>query len=320
MLNKAQATLFIMVVLFLLRNAGQDSPIEPDTDMSRLLRGRINPRHNSRHNATGHPATGQFMPLYDKFRGRTETSSLGSDGSFNETHFQASVLKPHPFLAPQSLQLIYDLRLLPATVSFPPTSPYSHGGHQQLSVPMHAGNPRRVRLISPDFPWSFDLDLSSQGSVDAGNSRINPGINGWENPEPRTITCLDILTSLHVALQQPLTDVEWGAGDGKRRESILRARSRRLRLAQRTAAYPPQAQITQGPSSSSSRSSSSSGSSSSSIRVTRARNHSVLRVDWLGSKVLFGGLVRDDWFARSRLFPGTTEEPPETWVVKFRKL
>ncbi|KAF8837677.1 hypothetical protein BDN67DRAFT_983066 [Paxillus ammoniavirescens] len=301
------------------RSPHPGSSTEPDTDMSRLLRGL---RHNSCHNATGHPATGQFIPLYDKFRGRTETSSLGSDGSFNEPRFQTPVLKPHPFLAPQSLQLVYDLRLLPAAVSFPPTSPYSHNGHQQLSVPMHAGNPRRVRLISPDFPWSFDLDFSSQKSVNLGNSQINAGINEWENPEPRTITCLGILASLHVALQRPLTDGEWGAGDGKRRESILRARSQRLRLAQHTSVYSPQTQITQGSSisSSRSRSSSSSGSSSSTIRLTRARDHSVLRVDWLGSKVLFGGLVRDDWFARSRLFPGTIEGSLETWVVKFCKL
>jgi hypothetical protein len=223
------------------------------------------------------------------------------------------VLTPHPILAARSLQLIYDLRLLPAAISFPPTSPYSHGVHQQLSVPMHAGNPRRVRLISPDFPWSFDLDFSSHGSV-------NAGISGWGNPEPRTITCLDLLTSLHVALQQPLTDVEWGTGDDKRRQSILRARDRRLQLAQHTAACPPQTQAAQGPLNSNSRFSSSHGFSSSTIRLTRARNHSVLRVDWLGPKVLFGGLVRDDGFARSRLFPGTTEGPPETWVVRFRKL
>ncbi|KIJ11801.1 hypothetical protein PAXINDRAFT_137648 [Paxillus involutus ATCC 200175] len=265
--------------------------------MSRLFRARTNLSHNSCHNATGHPATGQFIPLYGQFQARTQerhgrenghprvppvgqTSGLGPNGSFNETHFRASVLTPHPILAARSLQLIYDLRLLPAAISFPPTSPYSHGVHQQLSVPMHAGNPRRVRLISPDFPWSFDLDFSSHGSV-------NAGISGWGNPEPRTITCLDLLTSLHVALQQPLTDVEWGTGDDKRRQSILRARDRRLQSAQHTAA---------------------------------ARNHSVLRVDWLGPKVLFGGLVRDDGFARSRLFPGTTEGPPETWVVRFRKL
>ncbi|KIK82240.1 hypothetical protein PAXRUDRAFT_832330 [Paxillus rubicundulus Ve08.2h10] len=304
--------------------------------MSRLCRAQTNLRHNPRHNATGQPATGErailstpvratkghfrVIPLYGASEARTETSSLGPDGSSNETHFQASVLKPHPFLAPRSLQLVYDLRLLPAAISFPPTSPYSHGGHQQLNVPMHAGNPRRVRLISPDFPWSFDLDFSSQGPINARNSRVNEGTTGWEHAEPQTISCLDILASLHVALQQPLTDVEWGAGDAKRRESILRARGQRLRLVQRAAAYSPQTQTTQGSLSSSPRSGWSSTSSLSTIRLTRARNHSVLRVDWLGSKVLFGGLVRDDGFARSRLFPGTTEWPPETWVVKFRKL
>ncbi|KAF9236356.1 hypothetical protein BU15DRAFT_50167, partial [Melanogaster broomeanus] len=179
----------------------------------------------------------------------------------------------HPLLAPPCRQLVYDLRLLPATASFTSASQYRHCGYQPLSAPMHAGKPRCVRLISPDFPWSFDLDFSSQGLANSGQSRINAAIRRGEDADPHTITCLDILASLHMALQQPLTDVEWGSADDRGRARILRA----------------------------------------------LRNHDVLRVDWLGSKVLFGGLVRDDEFARSRLFPGT-EEPTNTWVVKFRKL
>ncbi|KAF9227011.1 hypothetical protein BS17DRAFT_440895 [Gyrodon lividus] len=313
-------------------------PTEPDTGMSRLFQAQADRRHNSPHGATHHPATGPFKPLYGEFQTRTDdrhnkengcprfppvrqTSNLPPDISFNETHFQASPLTPHPFLAPPSLQLVYDLRLLPATVSFPPISPYNHCGYQQLAVPMHAGNPRRVRLVSPDFPWSFDLDFSSQGSVNGGHPRTNAGIDGRarRGPEQRTITCLDLLTSLHVALQQPLADVEWGSADDRRRASILRACDRRLRLAQYTRERPSQTQTTERSSSPRSRPSFNSGFSSSTIRLTKARNHSVLRVDWLGSKVLFGGLVRDDDFAHRRLFPGT-EGPPETWVVKFRKL
>jgi hypothetical protein len=45
----------------------------------------------------------------------------------------------------------------------------------------------------------------------------------------------------------------------------------------------------------------------------------ILRVDWLGSCVAFGGLFKDEAFARRRLIPGA-REPPETWVVKFQIL
>jgi hypothetical protein len=34
---------------------------------------------------------------------------------------------------------------------------------------------------------------------------------------------------------------------------------------------------------------------------------------------MFGGLVKDEAFARRRLIPGG-REPPETWVVKFQSL
>ncbi|KAG2142343.1 hypothetical protein DEU56DRAFT_793671 [Suillus clintonianus] len=45
----------------------------------------------------------------------------------------------------------------------------------------------------------------------------------------------------------------------------------------------------------------------------------LLRVDRLGSRVTFLGLVKDDAFARSRLIPGGGQ-PPETWVVTFQRL
>jgi hypothetical protein len=45
----------------------------------------------------------------------------------------------------------------------------------------------------------------------------------------------------------------------------------------------------------------------------------ILRVDWLGSRVAFGGLFKDDAFAKRRVIPGA-REPSETWVVKFQSL
>ncbi|KAH7889102.1 hypothetical protein F5I97DRAFT_1775033, partial [Phlebopus sp. FC_14] len=187
----------------------------------------------------------------------------------------------HPFLAPPSLPLIYDLRLPPSTLTFPPTSPFSEYEYHQLMAPMHSGTPRRLRLISEDFPWSFDLD---------------PDIDGRLAGDPTIITCLDILLSLYAALQKPLGDVEWGSADDRRRASILRARERRLRVAPTTTIYPTNI-LSSAP--------------------TVARSNRILRVDWLGSKIAFGGLVKDDEFARRRRLP-SSEAAPETWVVKFR--
>ncbi|KAG2047142.1 hypothetical protein BDR06DRAFT_1032695, partial [Suillus hirtellus] len=59
------------------------------------------------------------------------------------------------------------------------------------------------------------------------------------------------------------------------------------------------------------------------VSLIRACNHQlnplILRVDWLGSHVAFGGLVKDEALARRRLIPGAGE-PPETWVVRFKSL
>ncbi|KIJ60016.1 hypothetical protein HYDPIDRAFT_117687 [Hydnomerulius pinastri MD-312] len=289
-------------------------------------------RHNSRHTTARQNATGRSPPMFGAFQARTEerhneeNRHLGVRPNRDARHTsnavdcsaphpQLSSQQPHPFLAPLSLPLVYDVRLPPITLSFLPTSPYTGCGHQHLAVPMHAGKPRRVRLISPDFPWSFDLDFTSRVPRSARHPGTNVFLDGSPDiePETRVVTCFDILASLHVALQQPLSDVEWGSADEPRRESILRARDRRLRLTQTTTAHPQHAKL------SSSSTNSWSSSSNSTIRLTRARNHSILRVDWLGSKVVFAGLVRDTAFARSRLFPGT-EELPETWVVRFRSM
>ncbi|KAG2142348.1 hypothetical protein DEU56DRAFT_733794, partial [Suillus clintonianus] len=118
--------------------------------------------------------------------------------------------------------------------------------------------PMHIRLISPEFPWTFNIGPSAK---------------------EEGVTCFDVLAALHVALQCPLTDTEWGtASDDKR--------ATRTSLA-------PGANVPQEP--------------------------LLLRVDWLGSRVAFLGLVKDDAFARSRLIPGGGQ-PPETWVVKFRRL
>ena len=44
----------------------------------------------------------------------------------------------------------------------------------------------------------------------------------------------------------------------------------------------------------------------------------VRRVDWLGEKAVFRGLVKDDNFARHRMMPGM-KWSADTWVVRFDK-
>lgn len=172
----------------------------------------------------------------------------------------------HPFLMASPVPLIYDLRFPPTYLEFPSTSPYAGCGYELLFVSLTPERPRQLRLISPDFPWAFD---------------IGPDPSAGEEG----VTCLDVLTTLHAALQRPLTDTEWGTAGDDKRASLIRARDRRSMI---------QPGLVQ-------------------------REPLLLRVDWLGSRVAFMGLTKDEAFAKSRLIPGGGE-PPEIWVVKFKKL
>ncbi|KAG1736016.1 hypothetical protein EDB19DRAFT_1723168 [Suillus lakei] len=221
--------------------------------------------------------------IYDHSAPRTISSNV------NETQ-QAY---PHPFLAPPSMPLLYDLRFPPTSLGFPLSSPHAGCGYELLLVPLTPERPRQIRLISPDFPWAFDIGPDPSA-------------------EEEGVTCFDVLATLHTALQHPLTDTEWGTAGDSKRASLLRARDRRLGIRP----------ALQG----------SSGSAARTRPTVRfapgadAPNHRpvqreplLLRVDWLGSRVAFVGLIKDEAFARSRLIPGG-EEPPETWVVRFQML
>ncbi|KAG1736013.1 hypothetical protein EDB19DRAFT_1723142 [Suillus lakei] len=197
----------------------------------------------------------------------------------------------HPFLAPPSVSLIYDLRYPPASLRFPSLSPFAGCGCEFLHLPLTPERPRQIRLISRDFPWAFDIGPSA----------------GEEN-----VTCLDVIAMLHAALQCSLTDTEWGAVGDHKRASLMRACGRRLRIQP----------ALQGSSNFATRT----GHTVNFAPGTDAQHHRpirreplLLRVDWLGSRVAFLGLVKDDEFARSRVIPGGGQ-PPETWVVKFQRL
>jgi hypothetical protein len=175
------------------------------------------------------------------------------------------------------MPLIYDLRYSPTSLRFPSSSPFAGCGYDSLRVPLTLERPRKIRLISLDFPWAFDIGPSAGEEV---------------------VTCLDVFTALHSALQYPLTDTEWGFAGNDKRASLIRARDRRLLVLH--------------------------GSLNSAARAVSfdrsvQRELLLLRVDWLGSSVAFMGLVKDEAFARRRFVPGGGERP-ETWAVKFQKL
>ncbi|KAG2080209.1 hypothetical protein BD769DRAFT_861436 [Suillus cothurnatus] len=189
--------------------------------------------------------------------------------------------RPHPFLAPPPMSLIYDLRYPPTSLHFPSSSPFAGYGYEFLRIPLTPEKPRRIRLISPDFPWAFDIGPSAGEDV---------------------VTCLDVLSTLHTALQRPLTDMEWGTAGDDKRASLIRARDRRLWM---------QPALRE--------SSNAAARTRPTVRFERPvqREPLILRVDWLGSSVAFMGLVKDEAFARRRFVPGG--DRPETWVVKFQK-
>lgn len=118
------------------------------------------------------------------------------------------------------------------------------------------------------------------------------------------MTCLEVLSALYAALQRPLTDTEWGSAGDDKHTTLIKARDRRLAIISgenpraRTRPTVHFADEFQGPA---------------------RRDPVILRVDWLGSRIAFGGLVKDEEFARKRLIPGA-KEPPETWVVNLQRL
>jgi hypothetical protein len=189
--------------------------------------------------------------------------------------------QPHPFLAPPSVPLIYDLRYPPTSLRFPSSSSFAACGYKILRVPLTPERPRRIRLISPDFPWAFDIGPSAGEEV---------------------VTCLDVLSTLHAELQHPLTDMEWGAAGDEKRASLIRACDRRLWI--QLALH--------GGSNSVARTR-----PTVSFERPAQREPLLLRVDWLGSGVAFMGLVKDETF--TRFVPGGGDRP-EMWVVKFQRL
>ncbi|KAG2101318.1 uncharacterized protein F5147DRAFT_839008 [Suillus discolor] len=199
---------------------------------------------------------------------------------------------PHPFLSMPFVPIMYDLRFPPTSLTFPLSSLYAGCGYELLFVPLTPERPRQIRLISPDFPWTFD---------------IGPDPSAGEEG----LTCLDVLATLHAALQRPLTDTEWGTAGHDRRASLIRARDCR----------PMIQPALQGSSNSAARTRPTVRFAPSALvpnHMSMQRERLLLHVDWLGSRVAFAGLMKDEAFAKNILIPGGGE-PPETWVVRFQR-
>ncbi|KAG1792939.1 uncharacterized protein HD556DRAFT_1444019 [Suillus plorans] len=113
-------------------------------------------------------------------------------------------------LAAPCAQLVNHWRYPPNSLYFPPSSSYAGWGSEFLRV-LTLARHNRIRLISQDFPWAFNI-----------------------SPEPSAaeqgVTCLDVLNALHAALQRPFSDTEWGAAAQDKQASLIRARDRQLNM------------------------------------------------------------------------------------------
>jgi len=159
--------------------------------------------------------------------------------------------------------------------------------------------PRRSTLhplLAPETNAIFDVRLAPAPTIPAGAAqsvaepatasgarhlRIVSTQFPWaievENHKQSPVTCADVFSALYAGLSAPLTPSEWTLADEAKRDSIKRANRNRR--------------------------------GGGSVRRLR-------RIDWLGSRVYFKGLSRDDGLARSRLLP-EDDLWPDTWVVKF---
>ncbi len=159
----------------------------------------------------------------------------------------------HELLAANSTPVVFDVR---ASVHDQFRSSTNAMHYHQYGMPATQTGATTVRIISKEFPWSFDIRSGSGGPV----------------------TVQDLLQGIYIGLQGRLTDTEWGGADEVRKRAIERANTARRAMP----------------------------------IVDRPK-----RVDWLGHRIYFAGLVHDEVFAQRCLAPGR-HPIPETWVVRFR--
>ncbi|KAJ6507263.1 hypothetical protein C8R47DRAFT_1037070 [Mycena vitilis] len=120
----------------------------------------------------------------------------------SEESFPASLVLQIPPIS----NIVYDIRCPPSTLRSAPASPFNITRHSGLSAPFTPSRPASVRIISKEFPWTFDVHERTRGSG---------------------VTCQDIISALYGALQAPLAENEWGFCSDDLRQRIIRAWKRR---------------------------------------------------------------------------------------------
>ncbi|KZT43596.1 hypothetical protein SISSUDRAFT_1116289 [Sistotremastrum suecicum HHB10207 ss-3] len=211
----------------------------------------------------GLPYGGSVQPYYDRPApsqqydprrrswpdGIPGSSYGGIDPSYGYGHFP----QIHELLAANTSTLLVDMRT-PVHDQLRSSANAMHFEH--YAMPATQSGATTVRIVSKEFPWSFDIKSGSGGPV----------------------TVSDLLQGIYIGLQGRLTDTEWAGADEVRKRAIERANASRRGMPV----------------------------------VDRAK-----RVDWLGHRIFFAGLVHDEAFASRSLAPGR-HPVPETWVVRFR--
>jgi len=148
------------------------------------------------------------------------------------------------------------------------------------------GKPRQEILASTFFTFRHIPALATPTTHMRLFSKHFP----WsiEIPSQQDITCEKIWSAIWSALQQPLEDSEWGmlcAGGetGQKRIDEIRAANRKR------------------------------------LDLNSFADKRLLRCDYLGEKVWFVGLEKDEQYQNKRLMPGLQPMEENTWLVAMDK-
>ncbi|KLO16934.1 hypothetical protein SCHPADRAFT_901096 [Schizopora paradoxa] len=235
------------------------------------------------------------------------SSSAGSYHAGSPTTSTADVSRRYPDLhfmvASDSTRILYDVRL-------PPTQGIESNLYEAYRHLWTSREPvKHMRLISRDFPWTFDIRIApppTEASVASPRSGGSGGSTGSispttgfrrrarfdipeaeEEPDEKGVQLGHIWDVLYNYLYEPVQAAEWAAMVQMLEPAEARTWRRAIEeFAERR-------------------------------RVQEGSNQLVIRrIDWLGRRCVFRGIGKDDEFAKLMLLPGE-EECAETWVVKF---
>lgn len=246
-------------------------------------------------------------PQRDTYDDRTSlpgtSSSAGSFHAGSPTTLTGDVSRRHPdlhfMLASDSTRILYDVRKPPSQGIEPNLyEAYRHLWASREPI-------KHMRLISHDFPWAFDIRISSptEAPAQAGSGGSAGSISPTtglrrrarfdipdpdEEPDDKGVQLGHIWDVLYHYLYEPVQPAEWAT-----MVQLLHTDEART---WRTAVeeYAERRREQEG-----------------------ASQLVVRRIDWLGRRCVFRGLGKDEEYAKLMLLPGE-EECSETWMVKFK--